>query len=534
MKSYHFQAPIPYLAALVLCASSAHAAPKTFVYCSEGSPSSFNPQIVTDGTSFNASSRTIYNRLVEFDLGTTKVMPALAESYSASKDGLTYTFKLRKGVKFQTTSYFTPTRDFNADDVLFSFNRQRLKDHPFNKIGGGTYEYWDSMEMGATIKDIKKTDDHTVVITLSKPEAPFIANLAMDFASILSAEYADKLSKAGRQSDIDTKPVGTGPFAFQEYTKDNSIRYNANPAYWRGKAAIDKLVFAITPDASVRLQKLRTGECHLAIDPSPADHEAIKKDAKLKLMTQAGLNVAYFAMNVTKKPFDDVRVRRAVNHALNRKAYIDAIYLGGAEVAKNPIPPTMWSYNKSIKDYDYNPEKAKQLLKEAGLAEGFSTDLWAMPVSRGYNPNGKKMGEMMQADLAKVGIKAKIVSYDWPTYLAKSKVGEHQSLQMGWIGDNGDPDNFLFVNLSCPAVEGGANRARWCHKPFDDLLLKAKRATNVKERTKLYEQAQQVFKDQAPWVTLAHSTTYRAMSAKVTGYKMDPLGSDVFYGVDLK
>lgn len=507
---------------------------KTFVYCSEGSPSSFNPQLATDGTTFNASSKTIYDRLTAFDYGTTNVIPGLAESWSVSQDGKEITFKLKKGVKFQTTKYFTPTREFNADDVLFSFNRQRLTDHPYHKIGGGSYEYFGAMEMNTLIKDIVKVDDHTVKFVLTRPEAPFLANLAMDFASILSKEYADQLEKSGKKEDIDNYPVGTGPFAYKSYAKDTLIRYTAHPNYFQGKPKIDQLVFAITPDASVRFQKLKTSECHLIAHPSPTDLEAMKADNNIKVLNQPGLNIAYLAFNVEKKPFNDFRVRQAINHALDKESYIKAIYIGQGQVAKNPIPPTMWSYDDSIEDYDLNLEKAKELLKDAGLENGFKAEIWTLPVSRPYNPNGKKMGEMMQADLAKIGIKVKLISYDWPTYLEKSKNGEHQMLQMGWTGDNGDPDNFLNVLLGCAGKEAGSNRARWCNEEFNSVVTQAKTLTNQAERSELYKKAQKIFKKQAPWATLAHSITHSAMRSNVEGFKIDPLGSDYFYFVDFK
>ncbi len=525
---------LPLLTLLALGGTSAHAS-KTLVYCSEGSPSNFNPQLATDGTSLTAGSRQIYNRLVEFKYGETTIEPALASSWEISKDHLTYTFKLRKGVKFQTTAGFTPTRTLNADDVLFSFNRQRQKDHPFHKVGGGAYEYFDSMELGSLLKDIVKVDDLTVRFELNHPEAPLLADLAMDFASILSKEYADQVMKAGNPDKIDNEPVGTGPFVLVKYAKDEQIRYKSNPDYFRGKAKIDNLVFAITPDASVRYQKLKVGECQVVTEPAPADLKAIQADAKLNVVERPGMNIAYLAFNTKKAPFDKLEVRQAVNYALNRKSYIDAIYLGNAEIAKNPIPPTIWSYNNAVKDYGYDPEKAKALLKKAGFEKGLEIELWTMPVSRPYNPNGKKMGEMMQADLEKIGIKAKLVTFDWPTYLAKSKLdnADYSLIQFGWSGDNGDPDNFLNVLLSCSAVASGSNYAKWCEKPFDDLIQKARTQTKPAERTKLYQQAQLVFKEQAPWVTLAHSKVYRALSKQVTGYRIDPFGGDNFYPVDL-
>ena len=521
------------LGAVVTLGFAASASAKTLVYCSEGSPEGFNPSLYTSGTTFDASSRQIYNRLVEFERGTTTIVPALAESWDVSDDGLAYTFRLRKGVKFQTTKGFTPTRDFNADDVLYSFNRQLKKDHPYYTVSGGAYEYFNGMDMPNLLKSVDKIDDYTVRFTLNVQEAPMIANLGMDFASILSAEYADKMMTAGTPEKVDLNPVGTGPFQLVNYQKDATIRYKAHPDYWAGKAAIDTLVFSITPDAAVRYAKLKAGECQVMPYPNPADLEAMAKDPEINLLRQEGLNVGYLAFNTEKKPFDNRLVRQAVNYAIDKQAIIDAIYLGAGAPAKNPIPPTIWSYNDAVKDYPYDPEKAKQLLADAGLAGGFETDLWAMPVQRPYNPNARRMAEMMQADLAKVGIKAKIVTYEWGEYLKRSKAGEHQMILLGWTGDNGDPDNFMYVLLGCAAATG-TNRARWCYKPFDDLLVAAKQTSDVEKRTDLYMKAQLIFKEEAPWFTIAHSVVFKPVRKEVVDFRIDPFGGHVFYGVDLK
>jgi dipeptide transport system substrate-binding protein len=505
---------------------------KTLVYCSEGSPEGFNPQLFTAGTTFDASSKPIFNSLVMFERGGTNVVPGLAESWEVSDDGLSYTFKLRKGVKFHATKDFTPTRDFNADDVIFSFERQFREDNPYYKVSGGTYEYFQGMDMPNLLKSIEKSDDYTVKFTLARPEAPFIANLGMDFAVVMSKEQADQYLKAGTPEQLDQTPSGTGPFMLVDYQKDAVIRYKANPDYWEGKAAIDDLVFAITPDASVRKQKLEAGECHIMPYPNPGDLAALKSNPDLTVMEQQGLNVGYLAFNTEKKPFDDKRVRQALNYAINKNAIIEAVFQGAGQVAKNPIPPTMWSYNNDVQDYGYDPEKAKALLKEAGI-DNLETDLWAMPVQRPYNPNAQRMAELVQADWAKIGVDAKIVSYEWGEYLKRSKDGEHQTLLLGWTGDNGDPDNFLYVLLGCAAAQDGTNRARWCHKPFDDLLVQAKQVSDQAKRSELYEQAQVIFKDEAPWVTVAHSVVFMPMRKNVTGYKMDPFGSHIFYGVDI-
>ena len=522
------------LALALVAALTIQVQAKTLVYCSEGSPEGFNPQLYTAGTTFDASSKPIYNRLVEFERGTTKIVPALAKSWDISDDGLEYTFHLRPGVKFQTTKGFTPARDFNADDVVWSFERQLDPNHPYHQVSGGTYEYFDSMDMPKLLKSVEKVDDQTVKFVLNHPEAPFLANLGMDFASIFSAEYAQKMLAAGTPEKVDLDPVGTGPFQLVAYQKDAVIRYKANPDYWAGKAAIDDLVFAITPDPSVRWQKLQAGECQVMAYPNPADLDAIRANPKVKLLQQEGLNVGYLAFNTEKKPFDDKRVRQALNMAINKQAILDAVFQGSGKIAKNPIPPTIWSYNDAVKDYPYDPEAAKKLLAEAGLAKGFKTNIWAMPVQRPYNPNARRMAELIQADWAKVGVQAQIVTYEWGEYLKRSKEGEHDTVLLGWTGDNGDPDNFLYVLLGCAAAKDGTNRARWCYKPFDDLLVKAKETSDVAERTKLYEQAQVIFKEEAPWVTIAHSVVYVPVSQRVVDYKIDPFGAHIFYGVDLE
>ncbi|WP_020560675.1 ABC transporter substrate-binding protein [Thiofilum flexile] len=512
--------------------STSFAADKTFVYCSEGSPSGFNPQFYTDGTTFDAAGQSIYNRLVEFKPGETSISPALAESWEISADGTVYTFKLRKGVKFQTTKNFTPTRDFNADDVVFSFNRQLQKDHPYHKVSNGAYEYFTAMSMPDLLKSVEKVDDLTVRFTLARPEAPMLANLAMDFASILSAEYADAMMKAGTPEVVDNDPVGTGPFQLVAYQKDAMIRYKAHPDYWEGKPKIDNLVYAITPDNAVRWQKLQAGECHLMPFPNQADLEAMRKNPDMQVLEQEGLNIGYFAYNTQKKPFDDVRVRKALNMAINKPAIVEVVYQGAGKVAKNPIPPTMWGYNDAVQDDPYDVEGAKKLLAEAGVKD-LKTNIWAMPVQRPYNPNARRMAEMIQADWKAIGVEAEIVTYEWAEYLERSKKGEHDTLLMGWTGDNGDPDNFLATLLGCDAVKDGSNRAFWCNNEFNDLVVKAKTLSSQDERAKLYQQAQEVFKKEAPWATIAHSVVHEVARKNVTGYKQSPFGLHVFKYVDL-
>ena len=505
---------------------------KTLVYCSEGSPENFNPQINTTGTSFDAA-RPVYNELVEFERGTTNVIPGLAEKWDVSADGLEVTFHLRHGVKFHSSKSFKPTRDFNADDVLFSFNRMWKDDSPYHKVSSGDYSYFSDMGMPDLLKSIDKVDDYTVKFVLKQANAPFLANLAMDFATILSAEYADVMMKAGTPEKVDQEPIGTGPFTFVAYQKDAVIRFKANPDYWGGKPAIDDLVYAITKDPTARYAKLQKNECQVMMGPNPADLAAMKANPDVNLLSQPGLNIAYLAFNVTKPPFDKKEVRQALSMAIDKAAIIKDVYQGAGQAAKDFIPPTIWSYNDQVQDWPYDPEKAKQMLKAAGV-DSLDSDLWWMPVTRPYNPNAKRIAEMMQADLAKVGVNVKLVSYEWGEYRKRLQQGEHQMGQLGWTGDNGDPDNFFFL-LGCDAARiGGQNLSKWCNKDFDDLLKKARTTPDVAERTKLYMKMQEIAHEEAPNFLIAHSVVYEPIRKNVTGYKVSPLGRHEFVGVDIQ
>ncbi|MFV8987364.1 ABC transporter substrate-binding protein [Serratia fonticola] len=513
---------------------SSGVAAKTLVYCSEGSPENFNPQLYTSGTSVDASAVPIYNRLVDFKVGTTELQPSLAESWDVSEDGKVYTFHLRQGVKFQSNKYFKPTRDFNADDVIFSFMRQKDANHPYHNVSNGNYSNFESLEFGKLITAIDKVDDHTVRFTLAHPEAPFVADLGWYFASILSAEYANSMLKAGTPERVDMEPIGTGPFELKQYQKDSRILFSAFPDYWQGKAKIDRLVFSITPDASIRYAKLEKNECQVMPFPNPADLPRMRENKDINLMQKAGLNTGFLAFNTQKAPLDNVKVRQALALAINKPAIIEAVFHGTGTAAKNILPPGVWSADADLKDYDYDPEKAKALLKEAGFANGMTIDLWAMPVQRPYNPNAKRMAEMIQADWAKVGVTAKVVTFEWGEYLTRVKNGEHQAALMGWTTATGDPDNFFGPLYSCTSANGGSNSSKWCYQPFDKLILEARAESNHEKRVALYKEAQQMMHDQMPAVMIAHSTIFEPVRKEVTGYEIDPFGKHIFYQVDVK
>ncbi|MBD8495171.1 ABC transporter substrate-binding protein [Pseudomonas syringae] len=528
-------------ASLLAGAPFAHAA-SSLVFCSEASPAGFDSAQYVAGTDFDAGAEAIYNRLSQFERGSTAVVPGLATSWDIAPDLLTYTFHLRKGVKFHTTPYFKPTRDFNADDVLFTFNRMIDKDMPFRKAYPTEFPYFTDMGMDTNIKQVEKLDDNTVRFTLATVDAAFIQNLAMSFASIVSAEYADQLLKQGKPQDINMKPVGTGPFVFKSYQKDSNIRYTGNKEYWApDDVRVDNLIFAITTDPSVRMQKLKRNECQITAYPRPADLEPLKADKNLQMPEQAGFNLGYIAYNVMDKvkgsdqpnPLAQLKVRQALDMSVHKQQIIDSVYQGAGQLATNAMPPTQWSYDDTIKDTPYDVDKAKALLKEAGIKEGTEITLWAMPVQRPYNPNARLMAEMIQADWKKIGINAKIVSYEWGEYIKRAKEGEIGAMLIGWSGDNGDPDNWLGTLYGCDAVNGN-NYSKWCDKPYDALIKQAKATPDQARRTELYKQAQHLLKEALPITPIAHSTVYQPMRSSVQDFKISPLGLNSFYGVGVK
>ncbi|WAJ30445.1 ABC transporter substrate-binding protein [Antarcticirhabdus aurantiaca] len=521
------------LSAALLLAGAPVAAAKTLVFCSEGNPESLNPQLVTSATGIDAG-RPMFDYLVEFKPGTTQLEPALAESWTISEDGRTYTFRLRDNVQFQSNDAFAPTRPLTSEDVVFSLERQWKPDHPFHSVGNSRFDYFTDIGMGELLESIEAPDERTVRIRLTRPEAPFLADLALPFNSIMSAEYAAAMMKAGTPGRVDTQPIGTGPFRLDSYMPEVAVRFRAFEGHWRGRPAIDTLVFSITPTPAARLTKLKSGECHVSAFPSPADAAQIEADPRLRLLKENGFNVGYLALNTSRPPFDDVRVRRALNYAIDKDAIIQAVFSGMATAAKNPMPPTLWGYDDEIQPYPYDPAAARRLFEEAGLTGGVSADLWYIPISRPYSPDSKRIASMIADDLETLGVRVDLKTQDWNTYRESLMQGEPDAALYGWTGDTADPDNFMSTLLSCTAARvGGNNIARWCDKRFDALVTEAKSIPDQERRTFLYKQAQRIFHDEAPWVPIAHSLFLVAIRKEVANFTIDPRGYHDFSRVDL-
>ena len=523
----------PLLPVLLLASPLALAA-KPLTVCTDANPEGFDVVQYNSLVTTNASADVLMNRLVEYDAVSHKLQPGLATSWQVSADGLSYTFRLRPGVAFHSTDYFKPTRKLNADDVVFTFQRMLNPEHPWYKTAANGYPHAQSMQLPKLIKAVSKLDDNTVRFELNYPESTFLSTLSMGFASIYSAEYAAQLQAAGKQAELNSKPIGTGPFILRSFQKDSVVRYQPNPAYWGGKVKLPALVYAITPDATVRVQKLKAGECQLALSAKPQDVLAVQGDSKIRVLSTPAFMTAFVAINSQHKPFDNVLVRQAVNLAFDKNTYLKTVFDGTATAATLPYPPNTWSYNKSVKPYPQDLTRAKKLLAQAGYPNGFDTTLWVRPSGSTLNPNPKAGAELLQADLAKVGIRAQIKVIEWGELIKRGKAGEHDLLFMGWAGDNGDPDNFLTPQFSCAAVQSGTNFARYCDPKLDKLISDGKKTSDFAQRSKLYLQAQKLISDQALWLPLAHPTAYVLERKEVSGFAANPFGRVNFSTVNVQ
>jgi len=495
----------------------------SIIYCSEGAPESFNPQTVTSGTTIDATSNQLYNRLISFKGEQNTIAPSLAKSSHVTRDGKMITFYLRKNVAFHQTDYFTPTRFFNADDVLFSFNRILSIDHPYHHISGGKYPFFQSVNFSSVVESIEKINDYTVRFKFKYADSSILSNLASDFAVILSKEYADNLALKNQQHKIDTSPIGTGPFKLKEYRPGAFIRYAPHENYWDKNTSLEQLIFDITPSNTGRLTKLLAGECDVIA--FPIAHQKIKSKAALKLEAVTSFNVAYLGFNTQKPPFNNVKVRQAVALAVNKKAIIDTVYRGKADIAHSLLPATSWAYNKNILPQPFDIKRAEDLLKDAGFPQGFTMNLWAVPVQRAYNPDAITMAKLIQANLKKIGIKVVIEnSLDMGTFLELLSRGEHQSVLLGWSADHLDPDNFFTPLLSCSAALSGNNRTFWCNDEFDDFIQKALKTTNISQRKTFYDKALAIIAAEVPLIPIAHSKRFQARHSSVSGKLLSPFG----------
>ncbi len=497
-----------------------------------------DPINVTDGESLIVC-RQVFDGLLDFKPETTDLVPALAtEIPEPEEGGRVYTFRLREGVKFHDGE------PFNAEAVVFNFERWRNTDNRYHKGGGSqssNFAYYAGMFGGfdddSVIESVEAVDEYTVRFTLKEVQAPFLRNIAMSPFGIASP-------KAIRENveQFWKNPVGTGPFKFVAWDQGSTVRLEKNPDWWGsdlpeeqggGGPFVDRVVFRSIPDNTARVAALSGGQLSGADGLTPDDVPTIEEDPNLKVITRPPMNIGYLAMNVQKEPFNDRRVRLAVVHAINMPEIVEAFFGDTGQVASNPYPPTIPYFREETEPYEYDPERARQLLQEAGLGDGFEAELWYMPIPRPYMPDGKGIAQAMQRDLKEVGIDVRLVTREWGTYLEETGRGAHDMCLLGWTGDNGDPDNFLNVLLSSKtATKTDAQNVAYYKNPeLDRILERAASTIDEDERRRLYVRAQEIVYNDAPWAPIAYAEPPLGFQNSVQGYHPSPTGGESFNSV---
>ncbi len=340
---------------------------------------------------------------------------------------------------------------------------------------------------------------------------------------------------------LDTNPIGTGAFAFVAYQRDSSVRFRANLQHWARAASlddrvakVDSMVFSIAPDPAVRLAKLRAGECQIARYPNPTDFGSIQADPALALLSAPLAAMGYIAFRADRPPFDKKEVREALATAIDLKSLVQTVFHGTGEPTGAMVSASLWGHDDHVQPRAYDPAAAKALLAKAGYPDGFATQIWAIPVARSYMPNGRQAAEMIQADWAKLGVKADIVSYEWGEYLRRIRAGEAPVGMLGGSWDYPDPSQLLYGYFACPdGKPRPGNWSKWCNAEYTDLVSRANVLNDQSGRAALYVQAQDVFAREVPAILFARSSAFTAVRKEVTGYKVHVLGGTPFAGVSL-
>ena len=502
---------------------------QVLLFARGGDSESLDPGSTSDGESSRVTQQ-VLEGLLTFEKDSFELKPGLAHDWEVSDDGLNYTFYLEEGVTFHDGT------DFNAEAVKINFERWADPEHEFAFVDDGyVYVLYGTMfggfkgDDGHVIEEINVVNDHEIEFVLNQPLGFFLQNMGMSYFAITSPAA---LEEFGPQ--INENPVGTGPFEFVSWSKDDSIILDKFEDYRvEGLPKLDRVIFEVIPDNAARLIALRSGEIDIMDGLNPDDAAGVEAEEGLELLTRTENNFGYVGFNTQKEPFDQVEVRQAVNYAIDNQAIADALYAGYATTAKNPLPPGYLGYNDDVVGYDYDPEKAKELLEGAGFGDGLEIELWTMPVARPYMPDPETVSQIVQSNLADVGITANIVREEWAPYLEKTLEGEHQLFILGWSGTNGDPDYFLSSLLHGSNI-GSSNRNFYQNDEVDKLLDAAKRAIDQDERADLYAQAQELISQDSPMVTLVHSTPVMATTSNVLNYVPHPSTSESLAEVELQ
>jgi peptide/nickel transport system substrate-binding protein len=480
------------------------AGPTTLIYGKSGDADSLDSPVSTNGEAYQVTTQ-IFNLLVRAQPGKTDIEPDLATSWSVSPDGLTWTFKLRQGVTFHDG---TP---WNAEAAKANWDRWADKNNPYHTVKGGEYEYFGDF-MADSFKEAKAVDPYTLQVILKQPNSPLLQNL-----TIIAFQFNSPASMKQYGADgIGLHPVGTGPYKFVDWVRDDHVTLQANPSFFRkGLPKTQRLIMRVIKDNAARYLALKSGEVQAIELPNTDDVKASMSDPNIKIVFRPPFDTSWLKFNMNNPLFKDIRIRKAVAYAINRQAIVQGLYAGYGEVANQAMPPGMWGRASSPDPITYDPAQSKKLLSEAGYPNGFSFDFWYIPVSRPYFPQGKEIGTAVASDLNKVGIRAHLQTEDWATYLKDQKSNRFPMYMAGWIGDNGDPDDWL--GFFFPKYD--ATSARWSYNnpAVFDLINKAKSENSQAKRSQMYAQAMTLISHDLPNIWFAHAKVPMLVRKNVDG-----------------
>jgi peptide/nickel transport system substrate-binding protein len=469
-------------------------------------PKALDPAAVTAVNDFRILMN-VYDGLVRYRDGTLEVEPALATDWEISEDGTEYTFTLRDGVQFHDGS------DFNAEAVKFNFERMLNEDHPYHDTGPFPLAFFFS-----AIETVEAVDDLTVKFTLNAPYAPFLSNLAYPTGLIVSPAAVEQ-----HGAEFGRNPSGTGPFTFAEWRSNEAVVVEANPGYWDGAPELEAVVFRPITDANTRTAEMLAGGIDLMVEVPPVALSEFEGDS-YTLHEQAGPHVWFLILNAKEGPFADKRVRQAANYAVNKTALVEEVLEGTAEVAAGPTPPAFaWAYNEDLEPYPHDPDRARELIAEAGV-EGAELTFFVTEGGSGML-DPVAMGTAIQADLEAVGFDVSIETYEWNTFLGEVNPGlegKADMAEMAWMTN--DPDTLPFLALRTEAWPdaGGFNSGYYSNPEVDELLEAARVATDQEERARLYKEMQTIVQDDAPWVFVANWKQNAVTRDAVENFSLQP------------
>jgi ABC-type transport system substrate-binding protein len=496
-------------------------AANTLTFLWGGDTDRLDPPAMTAQEGFIADTG-IYEGLVRYKSGSTDVEPSLAETWDIAPDGLSVVFHLRKGVQFHDGS------PVNAAAVAFSFDRSINKDNPLFQEAQGDYGGFPFIDtyVGNVVSKVEATGDMDVKFTLKQKYSPLLSNLAIPPAAVISMEALKKYGKG-----INENPVGTGPFKFIEWKKDDHVTIDAFDGYWGNKPKLQRIIFQAVPEASVRALKIKNGEADVTWTLDPKDVPSLKGQSDTDVLEQPGLNVNMAEFNLQLPDYQNKSLRQALNYAVNKQELADSLYSGAGVPEQGVLPPTSWAYNPDIKGYPFNPDMAKQLLKDSGY-NGETLTVWAYTIARGYNPQGSKLAEAIQQYWQDIGVQSEIKTEEWAQYRADRRAGKFAFGYGGWQADTGDPENFLGVFFNS-ANKGATNTSFYGVPEVDQLLNQANQETDQAKRKDLFNQAEKRIVDDAPWLFIGHMKQQAALRKRVQNFVQQPTYIYYFNNVSL-